>query len=185
MKLIVGLGNPDTHYAGTRHNIGFAAIEAWAQTHDISWQNKDKFKARVAEGYVGTQKVIAAQPSTYYNLSGDAVQAIAHFYKIAPADILIVHDELALPFGTVRTRIGGSDAGNNGLKSVIATISSDFARVRVGIANEHSSLQNAADFVLGHLNHEEQQKMPDINKHVTHQIDTFISEDFSHTTVTS
>jgi PTH1 family peptidyl-tRNA hydrolase len=169
MKLLVGLGNPDSHYDGTRHNVGFAIIDAVANAHGLTWQVKDKFKAAIAEGVIDGQKTILAKPHTYYNLSGEAVLAIKQFYKIENNDVVVIHDELALPFGTLRTRIGGSDAGNNGLKSIIATVGADVARIRIGIANEFTSKQDAADFVLGRFTADEQQQMPDIKKPQTYK----------------
>ena len=182
MKLIVGLGNHDPHYDNTRHNAVFAMVDSFAHTHSLDWQTKDKFKAAVAEASINGEKTIIIKPHTYYNLSGDAVLAVKQFYKIDNADILVVHDELALPFGVVRTRIGGSDAGNNGLKSIIATIGADVARVRVGIANDMLSRQPAADFVLSKFTVTEQTTMPDIKKHALECIGAFISGDFAHTT---
>ena len=182
MKLIIGLGNPEPQYDATRHNAGFAIVEAFADAHNLSWQLKDKFKATTAEGVVNSQKVILVKPHTYYNLSGEAALAVKQFYKIDNADILVVHDELALPFGTLRTRVGGSDAGNNGLKSIIATVGADVARIRIGIANDFTGRQNAADFVLGRFTANESAKMPDIKKHAIALIDAFIASDFAHTT---
>lgn len=184
MKLIIGLGNHDAQYTGTRHNAGFAVADAFASANSLDWQPKDKFKAAVAEGVVNGQKVIVIKPHTYYNLSGEAALAVKQFYKIDNADILVVHDELALPFGTLRTRIGGSDAGNNGLKSIIATVGADVARVRIGIANEFLGRQDAADFVLGRFTADEQSKMPDIKKHALDLLGVFIAGDFAHTTKT-
>ncbi len=183
MKLIIGLGNPDIHYDGTCHNVGFAVAEAFAAANNLDWHAKDKFKASVAEGVVQGEKVLAVKPATYYNLSGEAVLAIKQFYKVENADILVLHDELALPFGTVRTRRGGSDAGNNGLKSIIATVGEDVARVRIGIANEFTARQDAADFVLGHFSHDETQKLGDIKKHAMQCISAFVDGSFDHTTI--
>jgi len=182
MKLIVGLGNYDPHYDNTRHNAGFSVIDTFAGAHSLDWQTKDKFKADIAEGVVAGEKVILVKPRTYYNLSGDAVLAVKQFYKIENADILVIHDELALPFGTLRTRIGGSDAGNNGLKSIIATVGVDVARIRMGIANDLLSRQPAADFVLSRFTADEQSKMPEIKKHALELIGVFIAGDFAHTT---
>lgn len=183
MKLIVGLGNKDAHYDGTRHNVGFAVAEVFAAANNLQWQHKDKFKASVAEGMVDGEKVLLLKPSTYYNLSGEAVLAAKQFYKIDNPDILVLHDELALPFGTIRTRRGGSDAGNNGLKSIIATIGEDVARVRIGIANEFTARQDAADFVLGHFSADEKKQLPTIQKHAQQCIGAFIDGSFDHTTV--
>jgi len=182
MKLIIGLGNHDAHYSTTRHNAGFSVADAFASAHNLSWQTKDKFKAAIAEGIVNGEKVIVVKPQTYYNLSGDAVLAVQQFYKIDTTDILVVHDELALPFGTLRTRLGGSDAGNNGLKSIIATVGAGVARIRIGIANEFTSRQDAADFVLSRFTTDEQAKMPDIKKHALELIGVFVAGDFAHTT---
>jgi peptidyl-tRNA hydrolase, PTH1 family len=185
MKLIIGLGNIGPTYDGTRHNIGFMLLDIFARTNDLSWQTKNKFKAMIAEGYVGTEKVILLKPTTYYNLSGEAALAAKQFYTINNTDILVVHDELALPFGTVRTRIGGSDAGNNGLKSIIACLGPDIARIRVGIATDMSAKQDAADFVIGHFSHQERTQLADIQKHALERIGAFIAGDFNHTTVVS
>lgn len=185
MKLIIGLGNIGPHYEGTRHNVGFMMLDAYAAAHGLGWQTKDKFKAETAEGYIGTEKVILVKPTTYYNLSGEAALAVKQFYKIDINDTLVVHDELALPFGTIRTRIGGSDAGNNGLKSIIATVGAEVARIRVGIANDLSAKQDAADFVLGRFSHDEKKQLPVIQKHALEHIGAFITHEFDHTTVVS
>ncbi len=176
MKLIVGLGNIGAHFEGSRHNIGFDVLDDFAATSNIVWQTKDKFKATVAEATLDGQKVLLIKPNTYYNLSGDAVRAVKDFYKIENGDILVIHDELALPFGTIRTRDDGSDAGNNGIKSIITTIGADFARIRVGTSNEHSQGQDAADFVLSQLTRDEREKLPDIKKEAVSLVNSFIGQ---------
>lgn len=174
MKLIVGLGNPDVNFIGSRHNTGFALLDNFALTNKLDWQTKPKFKATVAEGILEGQKVALAKPTTYYNLSGEAVRAIRDFYKLTNSGILVVHDELALPYGKLRTRHGGTDAGNNGIKSVIANIGQDFARLRVGIADPHTSTLDTADFVLGHFSHQELDQWPEISRQANQQIINFI-----------
>jgi len=183
MKLIVGLGNPDPNFDGTRHNVGFATIEVLAAANNLDWQQKDKFKSSVAEGVLDGEKVILLKPRTYYNLSGDAVLAVKQFYKLENPDILILHDELALPFGIIRSRLGGADAGNNGVKSIISAIGEDFARIRIGIANEHTTNQDAADFVLGHFNHDENKALVEVKKHALLMAEAFIRGEFDHTTI--
>ena len=132
--LVVGLGNKGKEYGGTRHNIGFDCIDAFARATDLStWVEKKDLKCLLASGTVGNTRVIAIKPTTYMNLSGEAVQAAVNFYKIAPSSITVVHDELDIPFGQIRTRMGGSDAGNNGIKSIIQHMGEDFGRVRIGI----------------------------------------------------
>jgi PTH1 family peptidyl-tRNA hydrolase len=182
MKLIIGLGNIGPHFDGTRHNVGFEVVNLFAVRNNLNWQDKEKFKAHLAEGIIGGEKIIAVRPTTYYNLAGDAVQAIKHFYKIENNDILAVHDELALPFGIVRTRPDGSAAGNNGIKSIIAAIGDDFPRIRIGIANQFLANMDAADFVLGRFTQEEVQKLADIKKHASMLIEAFASGAFEHTT---
>lgn len=182
MKLIIGLGNIGPHFDGTRHNVGFEVVSLFASRNNLNWQDKEKFKAHIAEGVLGGEKVIAVRPTTYYNLVGDAVQAIKHFYKIENHNILAVHDELALPFGVVRTRPDGSAAGNNGIKSIIAAIGDSFPRVRIGIANQFLPSMDAANFVLGRFSHEEIQKLADIKKHAATLVETFVNDTFEHTT---
>lgn len=167
MKLIVGLGNPDPKYGQTRHNVGFALVDEAARTWGAPWQEKQKFKADIAETVQANEKIILAKPTTYYNLSGEAVRAIFDFYKLLPRDVLVVHDELALPFGTLRARLDGSDAGNNGIKNIIAHIGPDFARLRIGTANEQTASTDAADFVLSRFTPEELTSMPKIATHAT------------------
>ena len=100
MKLIFALGNAELRYDGTRHNVGFAVIDRFARQEGISWNEKTKLKAAVAEIASGSEKIILAKPTTYYNLVGESYHAITDFYDITPEDVLIVHDDLALPFGT-------------------------------------------------------------------------------------
>jgi PTH1 family peptidyl-tRNA hydrolase len=180
MKLIVGLGNPEQQYTGTRHNAGFAAVTSYAAKQGAAFQPRDKFKSQIAEFSTDGEKIILALPMTYYNNSGEAVRAISDFYKIPVDSILIVHDELVLPFGTVRTRIGGSDAGNNGVKSVNAHMGEGTARVRIGTKNDQH--HDDGDFVLGKFTTDESKKLQDIQQHINADIDAFISGDFESTT---
>ena len=134
MRLLVGLGNPGARYARNRHNIGFMAVDAIARAHGFSpW--RAKFQGEIAEGRLGPEKALLLKPGTYMNLSGDAVRAAAAFYKIAPADIVVFHDELDLAPGKVRVKTGGGHAGHNGLRSIQAHIGPEFVRVRIGIGH--------------------------------------------------
>src|SRR5262249_30722194 len=118
--LIVGLGNPGKEYDGTRHNIGFAALDTFAEANNFDpWVNKKDLKCEMATARLGDAQVIAIKPTTFMNLSGEAVQAVAHFYKIPAERILAVYDEIDIEFGQVRLRKGGSSAGHNGVKSLI------------------------------------------------------------------
>jgi peptidyl-tRNA hydrolase, PTH1 family len=137
MKLIVGLGNPGPEYRDTRHNMGFMAVDALLERLDfVTTISSNKFQAQAWELVRGDQKLIIAKPTTYMNHSGDAVGAIVRFYKAAAEDVWIIHDELDLPIGTIRTKQGRGDAGHNGLGSITSVIGPDYWRIRLGIANE-------------------------------------------------
>lgn len=185
MKLIVGLGNIGKEYGGTRHNVGFFLLDHLAEEFGAQWHEQSKFKATTAALKLGSEKVILAKPTTYYNLSGEAVRSLSDFYKIDPSDILLIHDELALPFGTLRTRLKGSDAGNNGIKNINAHLGETYARIRVGIANIQLPDRKAEQFVLEKFTSEEQQQLADIAEHTARFVEDFIHEDkeFAHTSV--
>lgn len=134
MKLFVGLGNPGAKYAGNRHNIGFMAVDRIAADHGFGpW--KRAFKGQVAEGRLGAEKVILLKPETFMNLSGEAVQGAMAFYKLAPADVVVFHDELDLAPGKLRVKQGGGHAGHNGLRSIHAHVGEAYGRVRMGIGH--------------------------------------------------
>lgn len=184
-KLIIGLGNIGDQYTNTRHNSGFLMLDALASKNNVKWQQKAKFKANIAEFTDDDQKILLAKPTTYYNLSGEAARAICDFYKIEINNVLIIHDELALPFGTIRTRVGGSSAGNNGVKNLIAHIGQDFLRIRIGIANEHSAQKPAEQFVLDHFTEDEQKRFRALELATFKFVDDFISENkiFAHDSI--
>ena len=182
MKLIVGLGNPESKYTSTRHNVGFRMLDAYATHCGATFKTASKFKADTAEIAVNGEKVILAKPTTYYNLSGEAVRSIADFYKISPEDILVIHDELALPFGVIRTRLGGSDAGNNGVKSVTEHLGPSTARIRIGVYNELRDRMDDANFVLGSFSKDEAETLTEKQQKIASLIDAFISGTFEVTT---
>ncbi|MDO8876183.1 MAG: aminoacyl-tRNA hydrolase [Pseudolabrys sp.] len=134
MLLFVGLGNPGEQYAGNRHNIGFMAVQAIAKQHGIApWRRK--FQGVAVEGALGGDKVLLLLPGTYMNESGRAVAEAAQFYKIALRDIVVFHDELDLPAAKLRMKLGGGNAGHNGLRSISAHVGNDYRRVRLGIGH--------------------------------------------------
>jgi PTH1 family peptidyl-tRNA hydrolase len=134
MLLLVGLGNPGARYAGNRHNVGFMAVEAIAKRHGIGpWRRR--FQGLVCEGPIGGARSLLLLPGTYMNESGRAVAEAAHFYKLSPGDITVVHDEIDLPPGKVRVKIGGGIAGHNGLRSISEHIGDDYRRVRIGVGH--------------------------------------------------
>lgn len=182
MKLIFALGNPESRYSDTRHNVGFAVLNSYAEEQGATWQSKDKFKAQITELSAGGEKVILAKPTTYYNLVGESARALMDFYKLSPQDVLVVHDDLALDFGTIRTRIGGSGGGSNGIKSINTHGGETTFRLRIGIANDLSEQLAGADFVLSTFSSSESKQLPDIKKKVAEIIDDFVANKLEMTT---
>jgi len=134
MKLFVGLGNPGAKYAGNRHNIGFMAVDRIAADHGFSpW--RAKFQGLVCDGTLGPEKVVLLKPTTFMNLSGQAVGEAMRFYKLTPADVVVFHDELDLAPGKAKLKQGGGHAGHNGLRSIHSHIGESYGRVRLGIGH--------------------------------------------------
>jgi PTH1 family peptidyl-tRNA hydrolase len=134
MRLIVGLGNPGARYARNRHNVGFMAVEAIARRYGFA-AFRSRFKGELAEGTITGERCLLLRPQTFMNMSGESVLAAMSFYKIAPGDIAVIHDELDLRPGKVRVKRGGGSAGHNGLRSIDAMIGADYWRVRIGIGH--------------------------------------------------
>ena len=155
--LIVGLGNIGKEYDKTRHNAGFMCVDSFvaSQSEFGNWTDKKDLKCQLTSATLGNNRIIAIKPTTLMNNSGEAVQEACHFYKIPAQNVLVIHDELDLPFGTIRTSNGGGSAGHNGVMSVIAHITPLFNRVRIGIGNERSAGQDSANFVLAKFNTDE------------------------------
>ena len=134
MLLLVGLGNPGARYAGNRHNVGFLAVQEIAKRHGLGpWRRR--FAGVACEGPLGGVRTLLLLPGTFMNESGRAVAEAAHFYKISPAEITVFHDEIDLPPGKVRVKIGGGIAGHNGLRSISEHIGNDYRRVRIGVGH--------------------------------------------------
>jgi len=153
MKLIVGLGNPGYLYALNRHNIGFMCVRHLARTHKITFDRKQGH-ARTGIGRIGRYKVVVARPQTYMNASGESVNALLKRLNAKPADLIVIHDDLDLPVGKVRLRLGGSSGGHKGIDSIIArTGTQDFYRVRVGIGRpeEETSTALKEEAVTGYV----------------------------------
>lgn len=164
MKLIVGLGNPGNKYAGVRHNLGFEALEAFRHKRDLGeWGNLGKFKSEI----IKQGELILARPQTYMNKSGMAVSLISNYYKISPEDMIIIYDELDLPLGKIKVRLGGAAAGHHGVESIINSLGTDqFIRVRLGIGNlktqsaERKKIHVSAEkFVLEPFMHSEKSQV--------------------------
>lgn len=170
--LIVGLGNPGK-YDGTRHNIGFAALDELAAKQSFEpWTLKKDLKCLLTSQTMGDNRVLLIKPTTFMNLSGEAVQAVMHFYKIPLQQVVVVHDELDIPFGQIRTRTGGSSAGHNGIKSVTQHVGEEYGRIRIGI--QAATPMETADFVLTTFSKSEQEHMPELLRETTAILSEYI-----------
>lgn len=169
MKLVVGLGNPESRYNFTRHNTGFLALDFYFKLQGLDWGSKP----RLGAVYGRSEDILFIKPQDYYNLSGQAVREYMRYYKIPTSDILVICDDFNLGFGKIRYRSSGSAGGNNGLKSIIAELGTDeFARIRVGTGNDELRAQMGdVDFVLSKFTPEEKEKLPGILKEVADRID--------------
>jgi peptidyl-tRNA hydrolase, PTH1 family len=173
--LVVGLGNIGSQYDNTRHNVGFACIDTFAELNGFDpWVEKRDLKCLYTSHNLGATRVITIKPTTLMNLSGEAVQAVMHFYKIGPAQVIIVHDDLDIPFGQIRTRTGGSDAGHNGIKSVTEHIGEAYGRIRVGIGPKTPEQMDSADFVLARFSGPEMSHMKDLTREVSAILNEYI-----------
>ena len=160
MKLIVGLGNPTAKYDKTRHNVGFEVIDQLSKEYNISVDTA-KHKGLDGKGKIEGQTVILLKPMTYMNLSGESVAAVASYFKIAPEDVIVIYDDINLDVGRLRIREKGSAGGHNGIKNIIAHLSTDvFPRIRVGVGMKPPKM-DLADYVLSRFSKEEQELMED------------------------
>lgn len=154
--LIIGLGNPGSEYDGNRHNIGFDVVDNFAKKQGFeSWMAKKDLKCAITSHKLGDSKIILVKPTTYMNNSGVAVQAVQRFYRLDNSKMLVVHDELDIEFGSIRTRIGGKSAGHNGIKSIISHCGEDFGRIRIGIGPKKPAQMASEDFVLAKFSKEQ------------------------------
>jgi PTH1 family peptidyl-tRNA hydrolase len=162
--IIVGLGNPGKEYDLTRHNVGFMCVEAFVKKNsDMSdWTLKKNLKCLESTGRIGETRTIVIKPTTFMNLSGEAVQAISSFYKVPIEEILVIHDEIDIDFGQIRLRVGGSSAGHNGIKSISNIMGEGYGRTRVGIGPKKPAAIKSEDFVLKKFSKDEQEQLPNL-----------------------
>ena len=166
--LFVGLGNPGKEYDLTRHNIGFMCIDEFAAKNTFEpWVNKKDMHCQLTQATMNNGRVMLCKPQTFMNLSGEAIQAVAQFYKIPLENIVVVHDELDIKFGQIRIRTGGSSAGHNGIKSVTEHLGEGYSRVRIGIGPKTPEQIDSADFVLQKFSEKEQESMPKLIREVS------------------
>ena len=160
MKLIFAQGNPEPDYAHSRHNIGFLVLNTLAKELNAKWVNKPKFHAITTEVKISDEKALLVKPTSYYNETGVSARKLIDFYKLNPInDLLIIHDDLALPFGTIRVRRQGSDGGNRGIKSMNTYIEQNYMRIRIGTWNELREQMDDASFVLAKFSADESKQL--------------------------
>lgn len=182
MKIILFQGNFPEKYAGTRHNVAFAFADFLAEKFGAKFVERAKFRADLAEISLNGEKILLIKPRTYYNETGFSARALCDFYKVDfRSDFLAIHDDLALDFGVVRTRKSGSDAGNNGLKSLVSVFGKDFPRVKIGIANDFLAKMDSADFVLAKFNKAESENLPKIFEICEDFVENFAKNSFENT----
>jgi PTH1 family peptidyl-tRNA hydrolase len=160
VKLIAGLGNPGAEYQRTRHNAGFWFVDELARSCGASWRRESKLQCELARARIADVDVWLMKPQTFMNGSGAAVLAVSSFYRIAPAELLVVHDEIDLPPGAVRLKQGGGHGGHNGVRDVIANLGADFWRMRLGVGHPGEKDQ-VLDAVLSRASGDEQKLIDD------------------------
>lgn len=179
MKLIVGLGNPGKQYEHTRHNLGFMVVDALAERlHASEWKKHHKANALVAEAMVGGEKCLMAKPQTFMNSSGEAVQALMAFYKLQSGDVIVAHDELDLPFGTLRISIDASAGGHNGVASVMEKLGTrNIIRLRMGIRGPQKGSIPSDKYVLLPFSLLERLKRKSIVSHAAEALECLAAHD--------
>ncbi len=180
VKLLAGLGNPGEEYARTRHNVGFRVIDTLAERHAVKLDRR-KFKSRVGEGTLrsGNRRVRAVllKPFTFMNLSGSALQATAHFFQVRPEDIIVVYDDLDLPFGRIRIRERGGDGGHRGIRSILDALGDEsFVRLRVGIGRPAVPM-DPIDYVLQPFTEEERDRLPAVLDRAADALEALVFEE--------
>ncbi len=174
MKLVVGLGNPGSKYAGTRHNVGFMVVDRLARRNGIEITKK-QCNALSGLGTIAGHRVCLAKPQTFMNLSGEAVSCLARFYKVAPRDLLVIYDERDLPVGRIRLREKGSAGGHRGLQSIIGMLgTSDIPRLRIGIGRPEAI--DAVEHVLGSFSAEERPLMEEALNRAAEAVEAVLAE---------
>lgn len=175
MKLLVGLGNPGSEYALTRHNVGFMAVDEIVRRYCFdSFQNK--FKGQIAAGQMGGEKVFILKPQTFMNLSGESVGAVSSFYKILPQDIIVFHDDMDLPLAKIKVKQGGGSGGHNGLKSIDAHVGSQYHRVRIGI-DKPAVKEQVVGYVLSKFSVQEKEILADKLNIIAENLPVLLTKD--------
>ncbi len=174
MHVVVGLGNPGSDYAKTRHNAGFLLVEKLAEQWKTNWASEKKFLARIAKAERSGKKVLLCEPQTFMNLSGESVSALASFYQVPLVNILVAVDDADLPFGEIRLRPGGGSGGHHGLDSVAQHLGSkEYARLRIGIGRKNDA-REIAGYVLGKFDPSENNLLQKVLDRAANQIECWL-----------
>jgi peptidyl-tRNA hydrolase, PTH1 family len=168
ISLVAGLGNPGREYESTRHNLGWVVLDAFAKKHGLTWKQAPQFQAEIARWDAAGQTRWLVKPLTFMNGSGQAVGAMARFYKLAPESIVAVYDDLTIDLGLVKVTVTGSAGGHNGVASLLEHLGDGFARYRLGVGPKHPAQMDMADFVLGKFT-------PDQSILVNQKLDHYVS----------
>ena len=174
MLLLVGLGNPTPNSQDNRHNIGFKIIDAINQKFGLSKQ-KPKFKGLLTTGTIDQKKIYAIKPLTFMNNSGICIRELLEYFKMHSNDVIVFHDDLDIDFGKIKAKVGGSDAGHNGIASIDKFIGKEYSRVRVGIGKPDSKI-SVSDYVLGNFNDEEKEKLNNLTENIIESISILIDK---------
>jgi peptidyl-tRNA hydrolase, PTH1 family len=185
MKLVVGLGNPEDKYIGTRHNLGFEVLEHLREKLNLGeWSLEKKLKSEVIKTKIDGEDIILARPQTYMNNSGQAVSLLANYYKVSPEEVIVIHDDLDLKLGQIKIRLGGAAGGHHGVESVMAGLATDkFLRVRLGIGNirttsaEHKEIHvSVENYVLEPFLRQEKPKVKHMLKQAINALELLLNE---------
>jgi PTH1 family peptidyl-tRNA hydrolase len=176
MKLFVGLGNPGQKYSKTRHNAGWIALDQLCEAEGFTnFLGNKKFHGEVANGLLGKWQIIALKPQTFMNKSGQSVQAIMQYYQIEPHDILVLQDDIDLPFGAIKLKYGGSHGGHNGIRDLIAKLGTDkFRRLKIGIGRPVHPEHGVVDYVLNTFSGTDMQRFKDHEQDIRERVGSYL-----------
>lgn len=173
---VIGLGNPGKKYANTRHNFGFLAVDSLREAWNGSdWRLEKKFQTEVSETNWKGRKVFLVKPQTFMNNSGDSVQKLLTFYKASPKDIIVLHDEVDIPFGKIKTTLSSRAAGHNGVKDIIEKLGTqDFCRIRLGVGKSENPNTSVADHVLHNFSSSEEEQFPSLVQEIQEVLEEYL-----------
>lgn len=177
MYIVAGLGNPGKEYVGTRHNMGYEALDAAAAKYNINI-NREKFRGMYGEGRIAGEKVLFVKPLTFMNLSGECIRDFAEFHKVPSENIIVIYDDISLPTGKLRIRPKGSAGGHNGIKSIIYQLKTEvFPRIKIGVGAPENSEYDLADYVLGRFSKKEVEALIPVAIKAAEALQTIIEKD--------